>query len=140
MSKPEIRAALDTSVVMRLLTGQPCDLAQVARVYLAETEQSGAKVYVSNLVILEAYFACQHHYRMSKADVLKGLHTLLSLPTFVVHPQLLALLATAGLATAQPGFLDRLIHAEAQSAHLPLVTFEKASARLPHCQVLAAGG
>ena len=136
MSKPEIRAALDTSVVMRLLTGHPSDLAQAARTYLAETAQSGSKVYVSNLVIMEAYFACQHHYKMPKADVLRGLHTLLSIPTFVVHPQLLTLLSTEGLATAQPGFLDRLIHAEASSAHLPLVTFEKAAARLADTVIL----
>jgi len=38
---------------------------------------------------------------------------------------LLPLLATEGLATAKPGFLDRLIHAEATTARLPLVTFEK---------------
>lgn len=138
MSKPEIRAVLDTSVVIRLLTGHPSDLAQAARFYLAETEQSGSKVYVSNLVIMEAYFACQHHYNMPKADVLRGLHTLLSVPTFVVHPQLLTLLSTEGLATAQPGFLDRLIHAEARSAHLPLVTFEKAAARLDDTQILKA--
>jgi predicted nucleic-acid-binding protein len=138
MSRPEIPAALDTSVVMRLLTGQPSDLAQAVRIYLAETEQSGSKVYVSNLVIMEAYFACQHHYKMPKADVLRGLHTLLSLPTFVVHPQLLTLLATEGLATAQSGFLDRLIHAEARSAHLRLVTFEKAAARLADTLVLKA--
>lgn len=138
MSKPKLRAALDTSVVMRLLTGQPSDLAQAARVYLAETAQSGAKVYVSNLVIMEAYFACQHHYKMPKADVLRGLLTLLSVPTFVVHPQLLTILSTEGLATAQPGFLDRLIHAEARSAHLPLATFEKAAARLADTQILKA--
>ena len=39
---------------MRLLTGQPMDLALAARNYLAETEQAGAKVYVSNLVVLHA--------------------------------------------------------------------------------------
>jgi predicted nucleic-acid-binding protein len=138
MSKPEIRAALDTSVVMRLLTGHPSDQAQAARTYLSDTEQLSAKVYVSNLVIMEAYFACQHHYKMPKADVLRGLHTLLSLPTFVVHPQLLTLLSTEGLATAQPGFLDRLIHAEARNAHLPLVTFEKAATRLADSLVLKA--
>lgn len=136
MSQPKLSAALDTSVVMRLLTGQPSDLAYAARVYLAETEQLGSKVYVSNLVIMEAYFACQHHYNMPKADVLRGLLTLLSVPTFVVHPQLLTILSTEGLATAQPGFLDRLIHAEARSAHLPLVTFEKAAARLADTQIL----
>jgi predicted nucleic-acid-binding protein len=138
MSNPEIRAALDTSVVMRLLTGQPLDLAQAARSYLAEIERFGAKVFVSNLVVLEAYFACQHHYGMPKAAVLSGLHTLLAMPTFVVHPYLLPLLVTDGLATAKPGFLDRLIHAEASSARLPLITFEKAAARLPGTQLLNA--
>ena len=138
MSKPEIRAALDTSVVMRLLTGHPSDQALIARTYLAETERLGAKVYVSNLVIMEAYFACQHHYKMPKADVLRGLRTLLSLSTFVVHPQVLSLLSTDGLATAKPGFLDRLILAEACGVNLPLVTFEKASARLSGVEVLKA--
>lgn len=136
MSQPETRAALDTSVVMRLLTGQPQDLAEAARHYLAEVEQSGAKVFVSNLVVLEAYFACQHHYGMPKAAVLAGLHTLLSMPTLIVHPYLLPLLAAEGLASAKPGFLDRLIHAEANAARLPLVTFVKAAARLPFTHLL----
>lgn len=35
------------------------------------------------------------------------------------------------LASAKPGFLDRLIHAEAATARLPPVTIEKAAARLP---------
>lgn len=136
MSGPEIRAALDTSVVMRLLTGHPSDQALIARTYLADTQRLGEKVYVFNLVIMEAYFACQHHYKMPKADVPRGLHTLLSLSTFVVHPQVLSLLSTDGLAKAKPGFLDRLIHAEARGVHLPLVTFEKASARLGGAEVL----
>lgn len=76
MNKPEIRSALDTSVIMRLLTGQPLDLTSVARNYMAETERSGAKVFVSNLVIMEAYFACQHHYGMPKEAVLEDLLTI----------------------------------------------------------------
>lgn len=138
MSPPEIRAALDTSVVMRLLTGQPPDQTAAARRYMAEVAKADARVYVSNLVVMEAYFACQHHYGMPKASVLKGLHTLLSMSTFVVHPQLLPLLAMEGLATARPGFLDRLIHAEAATARLPLVTFEKAAVRLSGTQMLTA--
>lgn len=136
MSPPEIRAALDTSVIMRLLTGQPPDLARAARSYMAEIEQAGAKVFVSNLVVMEAYFACQHHYGMPKADVLSGLHTLLSMPTFVVHPLLPGLLSMPAIARSKPGFLDRLIHAEAATVRLPLLTFEKAAARLPGTRVL----
>jgi len=137
MSRPEIRAGLDTSVLMRLLTGQPVPLAVLARGYLAEVEESGSVVFVSNLVVSEAYFACQHHYRMPKAEVLAGLSILLSTPTFVVQPGLLDLLAMDGLATAQPGFLDRLIHAEYAASSLNLVTFEKAASRLPHVITLS---
>lgn len=138
MNQPEIRAALDTSVVMRLLTGQPLDLSAAARDYMAEIEQAGAKVFVSNLVVMEAYFACQHHYGMPKAAVLSGLLSLFLMPTFVVHPQLATLLSMPNLASAKPGFLDRLIHAEAATARLPLVTFEKAAARLADTRLLKA--
>jgi predicted nucleic acid-binding protein len=51
MSRPEIRAGLDSSVLMRLLTGQPTRLAEVAREYLAEVEESGSVLFVSNLVL-----------------------------------------------------------------------------------------
>jgi predicted nucleic-acid-binding protein len=136
MSQPEIRSSLDTSVVMRLLTGQPLDLAQAARSYMADVERAGAKVLVSNLVVMEVYHACQHHYGMPKEAVLEGLWKLLSLSTFIVHPHLPNLLSMPGLATAKLGFLDRLIHAEATSARLPLVTFEKAAARLDQTLIL----
>jgi predicted nucleic-acid-binding protein len=136
MSVPELRSALDTSVVMRLLTGEPLNLATAARAYMAEISQAGAKVFVSNLVVMEVYFACQHHYGMPKAAVLQGLLKLLSVPTFVVHPELISLLTTPDLASAKPGFLDRLIHAEATTARIPLVTFEKAGSRLADIQVL----
>ncbi len=138
MNRPEIRAGLDTSVLMRLLTGQPEPLAEVARDYLAEVEESGVVVFVSNLVVSEAYFACQHHYRMAKSEIFQGLLNLLSLPTFVVQPGLIDLLSVAGLATAKPGFLDRLIHAEYTTNGLPLVTFEKAATKLSRSLVLSA--
>jgi predicted nucleic-acid-binding protein len=137
MNQPEISAGLDTSVLMRLLTGQPVPLAVLAREYLAEVEESGSVVFVSNLVVAEAYFACQHHYRMPKAAVLAGLTILLTKPTFVVQPALLELLAIDGLATAKPGFLDRLIHTEYVTSNLTLVTFEKAAQRLPNVIVLS---
>ena len=139
MSRPEIRAGLDTSVLMRLLTGQPVALAEFAREYLAGVEESGAVVFVSNLVVSEAYFACQHHYRMPKAEVLaRSCQHSCPNPHFVVHPALLDLLAIDGLATAKPGFLDRLIHAEYAANRLTLVTFEKAATKLSGSLVLSA--
>jgi predicted nucleic-acid-binding protein len=136
MSPVDIHAGLDTSVLLRLLVGQPEDQYAAALEWLAEAEEAGGQVLVSNLVIAEAYFACQHHYGLAKSDVLAGLHTLLSQTTFVVHPDALMLLARDGMASAKPGFLDRLIHAEYAELGAPLATFEKAARRLPGVRVL----
>ncbi len=136
MKQREIRAGLDTSVLMRLLVGQPEPLAEVARAFLAETEEAGAALFVSNLVLSEAYFACQHHYGIQKAEVLKGLGKLLSASTFFVPASVLPLLALEGIASAKPGFLDRVIHAEYAALGLMLVTFEKAASSLVGTRVL----
>lgn len=56
----------------------------------------------------------------------------------MVHPMLIELLGAEGLATAKPGFLDRLIHAESDCSGLPLVSFEKAAAKLPNTPVLSS--
>ncbi len=132
----EFGTGVDTSVVVRLLTGQPKALADAAKEFLAEMEIAGAPVFVSNLVVSEAYFACHHHYGIPKGEVLAGLLELLSQPTFQVYEDLLALLSRPGLDTAKPGFLDRLIHSEYDPSGLVLVSFEKAASKLPGARVL----
>lgn len=132
----EFGVGVDTSVVVRLLTGRPDALATAAKEFLDQMEVNGSPVFVSNLVVAEAYFACHHHYNIPKGEVLDGLRELLSQPTFQVHAGLMKLLTQQGLDTAKPGFLDRLIHAEYTEAGLPLVTFEKAASRLRDALIL----
>ena len=139
MNRSDMDAGLDTSVVLRLLVGQPEDQYAVAIEFLAGIEDVGGRILVSNLVIAEAYYACQHHYGLPKSEVVPGLHALLSQPTFLVHPDALDLLAQEGIAAAKPGFLDRLIHAEYAELGAPLVTFEKAARKLPGGRVLEVG-
>ncbi len=48
-----------------------------------------------------------------------------------------AVLETSGLATAKPGFIDRVIHRNSLGSGADeLVTFEKAAAKLPKLRVL----
>ncbi len=138
MRRTDIRAGCDTSLVLRLLVGQPEGQYAAAIEFVAGIEDAGGRLLVSNLVIAEAYFACQHHYRLPKAEVIAGLRALLARHTFIVHPDALALLSQDGIAAAQPGFLDRLIHAEYAELGAPLVTFEKAARNLPGVRLLGA--
>jgi predicted nucleic acid-binding protein len=51
-----VRAGLDTSVVVRLLTGEPEDLAREAMRYVAQRSRAGDRLLVSDLVLAEAYY------------------------------------------------------------------------------------
>lgn len=61
---------LDTSVVMRLLTGDPPDQAEAAAAFLTESKGSGDRLLVTDLVIAEVYFALHSKYKVPKAEAL----------------------------------------------------------------------
>ena len=63
------RFGIDTSILVRLVTGDPEDgFEQCVRKLTALIERDDAEVFASNRVIGEAYVALQHHYGVSKPD------------------------------------------------------------------------
>ena len=132
-----MNAGLDTSVVLRLLTGTPEDLAQRALAEVQQRVAQGGALLVSDLVVTEAYFALQHHYGMPKAEALALLAGFLRERGVKAMGAAATVLATPGLATANPGLIDRLIHAEYHGHVGEMLTFEKAAGRLPGARVLA---
>ena len=129
---------LDTSVVVRLLTGAPADLTELARRYLMDLAASGRRAVVNDLVISEAYHSLCHHYHVSKEDALKGLHAMLEDRWIMPTGEAGRVLATPGLHRANPGFVDRLIHADYLREGREMATCEKAAGKLPGVRVLKA--
>ena len=121
---------------MRLLTNSPEDQARRALDELTATLASGARVFVSDLVISEAYFALQHHYRMPKAEAIGLLSEFMTDSGITPSGNAATVLSFPRLATAKPGFVDRLIHAEAIGIAEEFLTFETAARRLKHVRVL----
>jgi len=68
---------LDTSVVLRLLTGAPAKQAEAARALLAASRDS---VCISDLVVGESYFVLRHHYAVLLIDATQALAALLDDP------------------------------------------------------------
>ena len=66
---------LDTSVVVRLLTGMPVEQANSARAAL-EAQPYGS-VAVSDLVVGETYFALRHHYGVPHGRTIAALRAFL---------------------------------------------------------------
>lgn len=122
---------LDTSVVLRLLTGEPVAQAERAVIELDKMRGQGKQGAVSDLVISEAYFALQYHYDVPKQLALDKLREFLGSPEIVPLGEALAILQQESLANAKPGFVDRMIHADYLKRTSMMVTFEKASAKLP---------
>ena len=130
-------AGLDTSVLVRVLTGAPEDLALLAVRHVEERRRAEDRLWVSDWVLAETYHTLQYHYQVPKAEVLQALQDLLANEAVEGTGDAPAVLETSGLATANPGFIDRVIHRNyLGSGADELVTFEKAAAKLPKVRVL----
>jgi len=133
-----MRIGLDTSVVLRLLTGEPQHLAVLAARRVESCLRGGDSVLVSDLVVSEAYFALQHHFGLSKAVALEVLAEFLLRSGIRAAGAAQAVLGLPRLAVARAGLVDRLIHAEYLRVADEMLTFEKSAARLPRSRVLRA--
>lgn len=129
---------LDTSVVLRLLTGEPEAQARRALAEVQTLTRRGASLLVSDMVVSEVYFALQHHYRVPKSEALTLLARFFRESGVRPLGAAATVLAVANLATANPGFVDRMIHEEYRQAAKEILTFEKAAGRLPAVRVLTA--
>jgi len=123
---------------MRLLVQEPPHQYILAATFLEEKLVAGAAVHVGDLPLVEAYFALQSYYLLPKDKALEMLAAFVITPGVTVSGHALTVLAMPGLATAKPGFADRLIHGTAHTAGHTLVTFEKAAKDLPATVILEA--
>jgi predicted nucleic acid-binding protein len=130
-----VRTGLDTSVVLRLLTGEPEAQARRALSEVRALAAQGVSLVVSDLVTSEVYFALQYHYAVPKAEALGMLARFYAESGVEASGSAAAVLAVRDLATSNPGFVDRLIHAEYVNLAGEVLTFEKAAARLPNVRV-----
>lgn len=128
---------IDTSILVRLVTGEPKQDYEDAVMQLTQmVENEGVQLMVSNMVIGEAYIALQHHYGVTKSIARSALRSVLTSGLVqAVHGQttLDALAATKGC-----GLLDRLIAGDYIAAQLDTLTLDRKMAGMPHAKLLKA--
>ena len=129
------RYGIDTSVLVRLLTGMPeADYFNSVERLSALAIDEGTGVVASNQVIGEAYVAVQHHYGVNGADARAGL--LQVLRSGLVSPLNGRSVLEAIQASGGAGLLDRLIANDYARADLETLTLDKAMAALPRARIL----
>ena len=130
MSRMTPRYGIDTSVLVRLLTGElPEDFERCVGSLRGLIEDDGAEVFASNQVIGEAYVAVQHHYGVSKADARAGLKDVLR--SGLVSPLNGRAVIDALEAADGPGLFDRLIADEYSRSSVEVLTLDRKMASLP---------
>ncbi len=123
--------------MLRLLIGEPKAQAERAWKSITEARSAGDDAVASDLVVSETYFALQHHYGVPKALALDQLHALFDSGEVSSAGCAAEVLKTAGLASAKPGLVDRMIHAGYAAHEVDRVlTFERAAGNLSRTRVL----
>ena len=123
------RYGIDTSVLVRLLTGQPPGTYLYCEEKLRALVESGAQVCASNQVIGEAYVAVQHHYDVSADDAVSGLLDVLQSGLIAPMGELQVIAALQD--SRAPGLFDRLIADGYSRAGLETLTLDRKMAALP---------
>jgi len=132
----KVRYSLDTTFLIRLLTGDPVPQFHLAAGFLQKCEREEDVAEVLDLVLAEAYFALQYHYGFPKDAALKSLFQFAQQPVVAVSQHALEILSLSGLSSANPGFVDLLIHGSSRTKNCKLVTFEKKAHKLEGVIVL----
>lgn len=128
------RYGIDTSVLVRLLTGTPPDAYSRCVERLLALVGSGAEIFASNQVIGETFVAVQHHYGVSAADARSELSK--ALRSGLVAPLNGRTVIAALEATGGPGLFDLLIADDYARADLHVLTLDRKMASLPAAQLL----
>ncbi|MCY3647468.1 MAG: hypothetical protein OXH07_10900 [Chloroflexi bacterium] len=128
------RFGIDTSVLLRLVTGEPeQDLERCLTGLSAEIE-AGGEILVSNQVLGEAYIVLQQYYGTSKPAARAALHEVLrrGLVAPLNGDSVLDLLREPG----GPGLVDRLIVDGYSRDDVETLTLDRRMAGLPRSRLL----
>ena len=127
---------IDTSALVRILTRQPPLLAEKVKDRIEDILDSGATIFVSNLVVSEAYVVLQRFYHATKEDAIAALLALSRQPGFAFSENALSALSKPNAATMSPGLVDCMIAGEYSAHGLRVLACEKDFRRFPNAEVV----
>jgi predicted nucleic acid-binding protein len=126
---------IDTSIMVRLLTGQPAADYQATLTRLTALRTSQPEhITVANIVIAEAYAVLQHHYGLAKPAAREALLSVLT--SGLIEPAQGDAVLEALKTAKEPGLTDRLIALDYAGLRTTTLTLDRKMASLAGCQRL----
>lgn len=130
------KVGLDTSALVRIISGEPPELAEKVARRLAGIIDGGGTCLVGDIAAFEAYYALQQFYGMTKGEALGHLRELAATPGFRFSRTVAAILQIPNLDRANPGFIDRVLAAGYRAAGAATLSCEKSFKKLPNAIVV----
>ncbi|MFA5058779.1 MAG: PIN domain-containing protein [Opitutaceae bacterium] len=126
---------IDTSLLVRLLTGQPpADYQTTVNCLTALRTSQPEHITAANIVIAEAYAVLQHHYGLAKPAARAALLSVLT--SGLIEPAAGDAVLEALKTAKEPGLTDRLIALDYARLGAITLTLDRKMASLPDCQKL----
>lgn len=126
---------LDTSVVLRLLIGEPATESAAAQDLLAEAATANGRCLLHDLVVAESWHALRAHYKVPDVEAARALLLLVDDPVIITSAAARQALS-ATVSTGGVGFMDRLIHAACEGQGYTFTTFDRKASKLPGARLL----
>ena len=128
---------LDPSVVLRLLTGEPSELATHALERYQQGIANGDDFAVGDVVAAETYYALQHHYNKTKEEALAALTAFSAGEGISFSPDFRTAIKTPNLHRTGPCFVDRMLVSGYTSKGQVTLSCEKSFRRLSETEVIS---
>lgn len=120
---------LDTSLVVRLLIGEPELQVRAAWTLVQSESDAGRPPLVADLVVAESYFVLLHHYAIPPLEAVNAISALLR-DDRIIGESAAQLLTESMSVKSALDFVDLLIHRHYAEAGRTFATFDKRAARL----------
>jgi predicted nucleic acid-binding protein len=130
-----VKFGCDTNLVVRFIVGEPAHQALTVRRLMERMESVGETLYVSDLVVSEAFHVLNSHYEIPAKEALTELAAFLEDPAITGDVARNVLLDITR-AAAPPGFMDQLILAHHRDHRTTLLTFDRTLGALPGTELL----
>ncbi len=116
---------LDTSVVLRLLTGEPQNQFQKAKQFIEDQLKNHKKLFICDLVIAETYHALHYHYEVPKKEAIEQLNNFLFYGIVQPLPGSVCKKVFQEIDHCKAGLVDQLIYEQYLTHTDHVVSFDK---------------
>jgi predicted nucleic-acid-binding protein len=129
--------ALDTNVLVRLLTRDDHKQAEKVRLLFEAHSEANDEFFVSDVVLAELAWTLERAYRFDRTEIGKTIKAMTENATLMFESRDVLRVAYDIFESATVGFADCLIVARAQSRGCSsLLTFDKAMRTIPQVDLL----